>query len=174
MTGSPVPSGLTPGDARDRLPEATLCHVVDGDETLLIRKRRGVGAGNLVGPGGKLEAGETPRDCVVREVREEVGIDVHDPAPAGTFAYWADDWSAVVHVFRATAFDGTPTESAEAAPVWVPVDDLPTEEMWETDRVWLPTVLTGDTFRATFVYHEGRPRRVDVETGTTPVAQPRQ
>nr|WP_276237179.1 8-oxo-dGTP diphosphatase [Halobaculum sp. DT55] len=154
-----------PTAAREQLPEATLCHLVDGDRTLLIRKQRGVGQGNLVGPGGKLEAGETPRECVVREVREEVGIDVADPERAGAFAYWADDWSAVVHVFRATAYEGTPTASAEADPVWVPVDDVPFDEMWATDRTWLPTVLDGGTFRGTFVFHADEPRYVDVDRG---------
>ncbi|GAA0193252.1 8-oxo-dGTP diphosphatase [Halobaculum roseum] len=165
-----TPAALTPAAARGALPEATLCHVVDGDRTLLIRKQRGVGAGKLVGPGGKLEGEETPRECAVREVREELGIRVSDPEPAGAFAYWADDWSAVVHVFRGTAYDGTPTESEEAVPVWAPVDDLPTGEMWSTDREWLPAVLDGDRFRGTFVYHDGEPRYVDVKTGVDALA----
>lgn len=162
-----VPPG--PAAARETLPEATLCHVVDGDRTLLIRKQRGVGAGKLIGPGGKLEGDETPRECVVREVREELAIRVCDPAHAGAFAYWADDWSAVVHVFRASSYEGTPSETDEAVPVWVPVDDLPTAEMWATDREWLPAVLDGDRFRGTFVYHEGDPRYVEVETGVDPL-----
>jgi 8-oxo-dGTP diphosphatase len=161
----PTPAALRPAAAREALPEATLCHVVDGDRTLLIRKRRGVGRGQLVGPGGKLEGEETPRECVVREVEEELGIRVCDPEPAGAFAYWADGWSAVVHVFRATTYDGTPSETDEAVPVWVPIDDLPFEEMWATDREWLPAVLGGERFCGTFVYHEGAPRYASVETG---------
>jgi 8-oxo-dGTP diphosphatase len=175
------------GDADD-LPAATLCHLVDDgaaggrdgqstrddavagdgrsdhDETLLIRKKRGVGSGQWVGPGGKVEAGETPRDCVVREVREEVGIEVLDPEKAGVFVYRSDDWDAVVHVFRATEYDGTPEETKEADPAWFPVDDLPFSEMWATDREWLPVVLDGGTFRGRFVYSDGEPEEVAVET----------
>ena len=138
-----------------------------GDETLLIRKKRGVGSGQWVGPGGKVEAGETPRECVVREVREEVGIDVLDPEKAGVFVYRSDDWDAVVHVFRATEYEGTPEETEEADPAWFPVEDLPFSEMWATDRKWLPVVLDGGTFRGRFVYRDGEPEDVTVETGVS-------
>ncbi|WP_435127689.1 8-oxo-dGTP diphosphatase [Halobaculum sp. D14] len=146
--------------------DATLCHLVTpADETLLIHKKRGVGSGQYVGPGGKVEPGESPRECVVREVREEVGIDVLNPEKAGEFAYFSDDWDARVHVYRATDYDGEPTETDEAVPAWFPVDDLPLESMWPTDREWLPTVLDGGSFRGRFVYHAGGPRVVEVETG---------
>ncbi|WP_202593825.1 8-oxo-dGTP diphosphatase [Halolamina rubra] len=173
-------------DPVDELPAATLCHLVDrgddatgteqpdgddaaaGDETLLIHKKRGVGSGQWIGPGGKVEPGETVRECVVREVREEVGIDVLDPEKAGVFVYRSDGWDAVVHVFRATEYAGTPEETAEADPRWFPVDDLPFAEMWQTDREWLPHVLDGGTFRGRFVYSDGEPQAVRMETGVTP------
>ncbi len=149
----------------DSLPEATLCHLVDGDETLLIHKKRGVGSGQWVGPGGKVEPGESPQECVVREVREEVGISVLDPEKLGVFLYRSDEWEALVHVFRATAYAGTPVESEEAEPAWFPVNALPFAEMWPTDREWLPRVLDGDHFRGRFVYTDGEPAEVDVSFG---------
>ena len=156
-------------DPVDDLPAATLCHLVDGDagatETLLIHKKRGVGSGQWVGPGGKVEADETVRECVIREVREEVGIVVQDPQKAGVFVYRSDDWDAVVHVFRATEYVGTPEETEEADPRWFPVDDLPFDEVWQTDREWLPHVLDGETFRGRFVYSDGEPVDVSIETG---------
>lgn len=164
-------------DQAESLPAATLCHVVDGDdgaasdeqsdcaETLLIHKKRGVGSGQWVGPGGKVEPGESVRECVVREVREEVGIDVLDPEKAGVFVYRSDEWDAVVHVFRATEYVGTPEETEEADPAWFPVDDLPFDEMWQTDREWLPPVLEGETFRGRFVYSDGDPETVELEFG---------
>jgi len=161
-------------DPVDDLPAATLCHLVDDDpaateqsaatETLLIHKKRGVGSGQWVGPGGKVEADEMVRECVVREVREEVGIVVQNPTKAGVFVYRSDDWDAVVHVFRATEYVGTPEETEEADPRWFPVDDLPFDEMWQTDREWLPHVLDGETFRGRFVYSDGEPVDVSIET----------
>lgn len=159
-------------DATDRpdpddLPEATLGHVVDGDETLLIRKKRGVGSGQWVGPGGKVEGGETPRECVIREVREEVDLRLLDPRKVGEFAFYSDGWSGQVHVYRATAYEGTASESEEARPRWFPVDDLPYAEMWPTDRDWLPLALSGEPFRGRFVYADGEPVEVAVETEVT-------
>ena len=53
---------------------ATLLFVIRDGEILLIRKQRGLGAGKINGPGGKLEAGESPREAAIREVQEEVGV----------------------------------------------------------------------------------------------------
>ena len=53
---------------------ATLVFVIKGDRILLIRKKRGLGAGKVNGPGGRLEAGETFGQCAVREVQEELGV----------------------------------------------------------------------------------------------------
>lgn len=149
----------------EHLPEATLGHVVDGDETLLIRKKRGVGSGQWVGPGGKVEGDETPRECVIREVREEVDLHLLDPHKVGEFVFYSDGWSGLVHVYRATAYEGTPSESDEARPRWFPLEDLPYGEMWPTDRDWLPLALAGEPFRGRFVYADGDPVEVDVDTG---------
>jgi len=65
--------------------DATLCHPVVDGELLLIRKQRGVGEGKLVGPGGKVEDGETPREAARREVREELRVDPIGLAKRGEF-----------------------------------------------------------------------------------------
>ncbi|RKD95519.1 8-oxo-dGTP diphosphatase [Halopiger aswanensis] len=123
------------------------------DEVLLIEKRRGLGEGWYNGPGGKLESAETPRECAVRETREEVGLGI-DPADlekAGELRFLLNgEEHTFCHVFRTTEFDGEPAASAEARPEWVPVEDVPYDQMWEDDRLWLPTVLEGETVRGEF------------------------
>ena len=49
---------------------ATLMFVVQGDSILLIEKKRGLGAGKINGPGGKIDPGETPEEAVMRETRD--------------------------------------------------------------------------------------------------------
>lgn len=131
--------------------EATLCYPVVGDEVLLIEKQRGLGAGKVVGPGGTVEADESPRECVIREVREELAVTPVAPSKVGEFTFrFGDEDPRLVHVFRADDVDGTPTASPEAVPRWAPVDDLPYDRMWADDRYWLPHLLAGESFTAHF------------------------
>jgi 8-oxo-dGTP diphosphatase len=133
--------------------EATLCHPLRGAELLLIRKQRGPGAGNLVAPGGKIEDGETPRECAVRETREEVGLHVQDLDKRGELRFvFGEEPFMFVHVFLTRDFRGRSEETAEAVPQWVDTDDLPYEEMWDDDRYWLPLLLDGQQFRGEFFF----------------------
>jgi len=136
--------------------EATLCHPIVDGEALLIRKRRGLGAGKLVGPGGKVEAGETVREAARREVREELRVEPFGVEKRGEFDFHfrdeaVDDDSMTVHVFTAEGVEGEPEATEEAVPEWRPTGTLPDDEMWVTDRVWLPHLIAGETFAGEFV-----------------------
>jgi 8-oxo-dGTP diphosphatase len=135
----------------------TLLFVIDGSRVLLIDKKTGHGAGKINAPGGKLEPGESPRDCAVREVREEVGITVEEPRLHAELAF-ADlrgsQWFG--YVFVARAYRGEPVETAEARPCWHPLNAIPYDRMWEDDRVWLPQVVAGERVRGRFLFRAGR------------------
>ena len=66
---------------------ATLLFVCLDNRVLLIRKKRGLGAGKINGPGGKLEPGESPVACAVREVEEELGISPLAPQARGRLRF---------------------------------------------------------------------------------------
>lgn len=139
--------------------EGTLLFIVSGDEVLLIRKLTGHGAGKINGPGGKMEAGETPLQCVLRETREEVGLVVADATLAAEFRFFDlvdQDWLG--HVFVAHDYEGAPTASPEADPFWCGIDALPFADMWPDDRYWLPRVLAGERLRGSFLFEQGELR----------------
>lgn len=137
--------------------EATLLFVLRGDEVLLIRKKRGLGAGKINGPGGRLEPAEAPADGALREAREEVGVVARSPTGHGElFFQFVDGYSIHVHVFCATAFEGEPVETEEATPLWFPVAALPFAEMWADDELWLPHVLAGGSVRGRFLFEGDR------------------
>jgi len=128
-----------------------------GTEVLLGRKKEGLGVGNFVGPGGKLEPGESAVDAVVREVFEEAGVVVaaSDLEPRGLLSYFfphREAWSQESSVFVCRVWRGEPTGSDELDPEWFPLDLVPYDQMWDDARRWLPGVLAGASVRRSFVF----------------------
>lgn len=122
---------------------------------LLIRKKRGLGAGKINGPGGKLDADETIIECAVREVEEELEITPHKPVSVGQLRFqFTDGYSIHVHVFVSLSYSGNPVETAEAEPLWFSIADIPYDEMWADDVIWLPRVLAGQNVRGRFIFSD--------------------
>jgi 8-oxo-dGTP diphosphatase len=137
---------------------ATLLFLVDEErrEVLLIRKKRGLGAGKINGPGGKIDPGETAAECAIRETHEELGITVTDPVKHGELWFeFVDGLKMHVAVFLGTRHEGEPIETDEAIPLWTSLDALPLEEMWADDRFWLHELLVGRKhFRGCFTFDD--------------------
>lgn len=132
---------------------ATLLFVVRGGEILLIRKKRGLGAGKINGPGGKLDPGETALECAVRETREELGVDPVGVEQLGELRFqFTDGLSILGSVFRARDCRGKAVETEEAVPLWTPVDAIPYGEMWADDAIWLPWLLEGRRFAGRMLF----------------------
>ncbi|WP_173922079.1 8-oxo-dGTP diphosphatase [Agromyces sp. Marseille-P2726] len=143
------------------LPQVCVCYLLreraGGAEVLLGRKKHGLGAGNYVGLGGKLEPGESAVDAAVREVFEEAGVVVaaSDLEPRGRLTYHfphREAWSQESSVFVCRTWQGEPTGSDELDPEWFAIDSVPFGEMWDDARRWLPDVLAGGRVRRTFVF----------------------
>ncbi len=136
---------------------ANLCFITRGCEVLLIHKKRGLGAGKINGPGGRLEPGETAVEAAVREVREELGVTPCDPRLRGELHFqFADGYALHCSVFLAEGCVGEPVETDEAAPLWVRMNEIPFEKMWADDRHWLPGLLGGRSFRGFFEFNGER------------------
>ncbi len=136
---------------------ATLVFVIRDGRILLIDKKTGLGKGKVNGPGGKLEKGESPEECAVRECREELGITVSNLQYCGQHRFqFVDGYSIHVWVYRTAEFAGDPTESDEARPFWVALDEIPFEQMWEDDGIWLPMLLRGEQFQGRWLFDGDR------------------
>jgi 8-oxo-dGTP diphosphatase len=132
---------------------ATLGYVVseNGRKTLLVhRNKRGDDQhhGKYNGLGGKMEPGESIRQCIVREILEEAGITCDTVILRGTinwtgFGPNGEDWFGFI--YRIDRFSGTPfTENGEGELNWHPIEGLLSLPMWEGDRYFLPMVFDDD------------------------------
>ena len=106
-----------------------------------------------------MEAGESPEECVVREVFEESGLRLHRPELRGLLSWpkfdGVEDWYAFV--FTGREFVGNLKKSnPEGELEWIPKTDLFDLELWEGDRIFLKWILEGRFFSGKFVYEEGR------------------
>jgi 8-oxo-dGTP diphosphatase len=136
---------------------ATLVFVIRDGQILLINKKTGLGKGKVNGPGGKVEKGESPETCAVRECQEELGITVTNLSYCGQHRFqFVDGYSIHVWVYRTSEFEGVPTESAEAEPLWVALDEIPYDQMWEDDRIWLPMLIRGERFQGRWIFDDDK------------------
>lgn len=132
---------------------ATLLFVIRDGQILLIRKKRGLGAGKINGPGGRLEPGETPAQAAIRETQEELCVAAGPPTLHGELHFqFTDGYSLHCSVFVSHEVEGTPQETDEAVPLWTPLNDIPYHEMWADDIHWLPGVIEGRFFRGYFLF----------------------
>ncbi len=136
---------------------ATLLFVIRDGRILLIHKKRGLGAGKVNGPGGRLEPGETPLAAAIRETEEEIGITPRGVAFGGDLHFqFRDGLGLFCSVFRADDFSGALRETDEAIPFWTPLDAIPYDRMWADDIHWLPLLLEGRLFRGYFLFDDNQ------------------
>ena len=134
---------------------ATLLFIIDGERILLIEKKRGLGAGKINGPGGRLEPGETLAECAVRETQEELLITATGVEAAGELNFqFTNGHSIQGFVYTASGWQGKPTETDEAKPVWCAINEIPFHRMWADDAVWVPRMLKRQPFLGRFLFDE--------------------
>ncbi len=134
----------------------TLVFLRRGDEILLAMKKRGFGAGKWNGSGGKVEQGETVEQAMIRECEEEIGVvplkfrkvAVHDFRGVAN----GEAWGNIGNTYICDEWRGEPHETEEMAPKWFRLSEIPYDEMWQDDKLWLPLVLDGKLLETTFTF----------------------
>ena len=108
--------------------------------------------GKWNGFGGKVEEEETITEGAARELKEEAGIEATDLQKRAVLTFDIATLPRLleVHVFSASQFKGTPTESEEMRPRWFSTDAIPFGEMWPDDVLWVPLLLDGQSFTGHF------------------------
>jgi 8-oxo-dGTP diphosphatase len=145
---------------------ATLCYVKQNGCTLMVyrnKKPNDIHEGKWNGLGGKFEAGETPEECVIREIHEESGLAIQNPKLCGLLMFpkfKGNDW--YVFVFTATEFSGKLSDSPEGELEWIPDEKIRGLNLWESDPIFMPWIQEGKFFSAKFEYEGDKMRGYDV------------
>ncbi len=144
--------------------QTTLCYIRQGDAYLMLhrvnrKKQEGedLNAGKWVGFGGKFLEGETPEQCVLREVLEETGLRLTRYAYRGVIDFLSDRYpDEQMHLFTADGFEGELIECDEGEIAWIPIADYLSLPMWEGDRIFLERIADPNApfFRLTLRYED--------------------
>ena len=146
---------------------STLCYIKQNNQTLMlhrIKKENDIHKNKWNGLGGKLEPGESPEECVKREVFEESGLIIESPNLHGVITFpkfdGIDDW--IVFVYTANNFEGNLIECDEGKLDWVSDDQLFNLNLWEGDKIFIPWLTQDKFFSAKFIYEKKKLINYDV------------
>ncbi|MBQ6814812.1 MAG: 8-oxo-dGTP diphosphatase [Lachnospiraceae bacterium] len=119
----------------------TLCYIEKNDSYLMlhrVKKEVDANKDKWIGVGGKFMEGETPEECLLREVWEETGLKLTKYRFRGIVSFVSDKWEdEYMHLFTATEYEGEVTECDEGELVWVPKKQLFHLNLWEGDKIFL-------------------------------------
>ena len=144
--------------------QTTLCYIDDGSRYLMlhrVKKEHDASHGKWIGVGGKCEADESPDECMLREVKEETGLDITAWRYRGIVTFISDTWpNEYMHLFTATEWQGTLNLDCNEgdlawiskadlkkaiAPIGKPGESTPTLTLWEGDKIFLRLLLDEST-----------------------------
>lgn len=140
---------------------ASLCYVSDHGKTLMLyrnKKPNDMHEGKWNGLGGKIESGETPEECAMREIYEESGLRVKNLKFKGILTFpqfdGKDDWYAFL--FTAEKKAGKLIDSPEGTLSWMDDDQVLKLNLWEGDKIFIPWLKKPGFFSGKFIYKNGK------------------
>jgi len=127
------------------------------------KKANDIHEGKWNGLGGKFEAGETPEECVKREVAEEMGLFIRNPHLHGLLifpSFKGNDW--YVFLFTASEFSGDLIDTLGGRLEWIEDSQLSSLNLGESDHIFFPWIERREFFSANFEYQGDRMRGYEV------------
>ena len=138
----------------------TLCYIEKGGAYLMIhriKKENDENKDKWIGIGGKMEAGESPFDCVRREVLEETGLSLIEPRYRGIITFVSDIYGTeYMHLFTAKEYDGEICYDCDEGRLeWVKKEKVTSLPIWEGDKIFLSLLDTEKRFFSLKLCYEG-------------------
>ena len=139
--------------------KTTLIYIEKDDKYLMlhrIKKENDLNHEKWIGVGGKFEIGETPEECLLREVKEETGLTLTDYKYRGIVTFISNEWgSEYMHLFTATGFTGEMITCDEGELVWVPKNEIENLSIWEGDKIFFRLLEECEGFFSLKLRYEG-------------------
>lgn len=155
----------------EKSPLTTLCYIEkDGKYLMLhrVKKQKDVNKDKWIGIGGHFERGESPEECLFREVEEETGLKLTGFSFRGIVTFSAVGWpSEYMCLYTADGFEGTLTECSEGTLEWVNKEALVSADtnsqedagnsynLWEGDRIFLKLLMEDAPFFSLKLSYDG-------------------
>jgi 8-oxo-dGTP diphosphatase len=137
----------------------TLCYIQrDGKYLMLhrVKKENDLNRDKWIGLGGKLEENESPEECVVREIREESGLELASWRYRGIVTFVSDRWEGeYMHLFTSDDFTGQITDCDEGVLEWIDKSELLKLTLWEGDKIFLRLLDSGEPFFSLKLCYQG-------------------
>ena len=136
----------------------------DGKYLMLYRnkKKNDMNEGKWLGVGGHVELGETPFQAVVREVKEETGLDLKSAEYRCVINFFNDDYDEIIYQYTSSDFSGEVIECNEGELKWIPKEEILSLPMWEGDKYFLAPLINNEPFfEITIVYKNNKLVLVD-------------
>ncbi len=138
----------------------TLCYIEKDHQYLMMHRTKKKNDPNhdlWLGLGGHMEIGESPEECVVREIKEESGLDLLSCHLRGVITFSEGDWHEYMFLFTADKFTGDMIESDEGELMWVDKEKVVRElSMWEGDKIFLKLIAEASPFFSLKLHYENR------------------
>lgn len=139
---------------------ATLCYLRKEGKTLMLyrnKKKNDYHEGKWNGLGGKIEPGESPEECAVREIKEESGLTAKKLKLHGVITFplfdGKEDW--YVFLYSVTGIEGDLIDSPEGELKWIPDEDIFELNLWDGDKIFMRWIYEDKFFSAKFNYEAG-------------------
>lgn len=141
--------------------QTTLCYIEDSSRYLMlhrVKKTVDENKDKWIGIGGKFEEGESPEDCVLREVYEETGLCLLAYRYRGIVTFVSNEWGTeYMHLFTADEWSGELVECDEGELAWVDKDAVEKLPIWAGDKIFLDLLRREvPFFSLKLVYHGER------------------
>ena len=129
---------------------STLCYIEKDGKYLMLhrkKKKKDINKDKWLGVGGKFEDGESPEECIVREVKEETGIELKSYKLRCIVTYVSTTWETeYMYVFTSNEFEGNLIECDEGDLQWIDKNKISQLHTWEGDKIFLEKIQKDNSF----------------------------